>query len=75
MNIVGILAFGIGAVLIYSGIKNKNPADVVKEALGQKSAKVPPKPLPPLGPGGFPNQPPGDGTLGGIIPQTFIPSV
>lgn len=29
--------FVAGAVLIYSGIKNRNPVDVVKESLGQSS--------------------------------------
>jgi hypothetical protein len=38
VNITGVIAFGVGAVLIYCAVKDKDPRAVVKEALGGKKA-------------------------------------
>jgi hypothetical protein len=35
LSFAQLLAGGIAALLIYSAIKGKNPADVIKESLGQ----------------------------------------
>lgn len=35
-NLTGLFAFLIGAVLIYAAIKDKSPADIFKESVGQK---------------------------------------
>lgn len=31
-----VVMFGIGAILVYSSVKNKDPRNVVREAMGQK---------------------------------------
>ena len=35
LNVLNVVLFGTGAVLLYSAIKNKQPLDVVKQSLGQ----------------------------------------
>lgn len=39
MNLTGVIAFGVGAILVYAAIKDKDPRDVVREALGQSKSK------------------------------------
>lgn len=39
MNLTAVVAFGVGAILVYAAIKNKDPRDVVREALGQNKGK------------------------------------
>jgi hypothetical protein len=36
-NTTALITFTIGLVLIYASVKNRDPRDVVKEALGQKT--------------------------------------
>ena len=36
MNLTGVVAFCVGAVLMYSAVKDKDPRDVVLTSLGQK---------------------------------------
>lgn len=36
MNLTGVVAFTVGAVLMYAAVKNKDPRDVVLTSLGQK---------------------------------------
>lgn len=38
INLGGVLILATGAILLYGAVKNKNPTDVVKEALGNKPA-------------------------------------
>lgn len=38
LSVVNVAMFGIGAVLIYAAVKNVDPRDVVRVALGQKPA-------------------------------------
>lgn len=38
-NLLGIVTFAAGAVLIYAAVTNKDPRDVIKESLGQKKAQ------------------------------------
>lgn len=41
MSLLNVVIFGVGAILVYSAVKNKNPKDVVNEALSsQSSTKV-----------------------------------
>lgn len=39
-NLISLIAFAGGAILIYAAIKDKDPRQVIKEALGQKPAKA-----------------------------------
>ena len=38
-NLTAIITFAVGSVLMYSAVKNKDPRDVFKEAVGQGKAK------------------------------------
>ena len=40
LNPLGVVLFAVGALLIYSAIKDKDPRAVVREALGQGKAPV-----------------------------------
>lgn len=40
-NLTGLIAFMVGAVLIYAAVKDKDPRDVFKESVGQKTASHP----------------------------------
>lgn len=37
-SVLNVTLFGVGAVLIYAAIKDQDPRDVVRVALGQKPA-------------------------------------
>jgi hypothetical protein len=39
-NLGNIVMFGIGGILLYAAVKDKNPKDVVTAALGNKAAKA-----------------------------------
>lgn len=39
-NLISLIAFAAGAILIYSALQDKDPRDVIKEALGQKSKQT-----------------------------------
>jgi hypothetical protein len=39
LNPIGVMALLAGIVLVYSGVKNKYPQDVIREALGKKPLK------------------------------------
>ena len=39
LNPVGVFALLAGIVLVYSGVKNKYPQDVIREAMGKKPLK------------------------------------
>jgi hypothetical protein len=41
LNPTGVIALLGGIVLLYAGIKNKYPQDVIREALGKKALKGP----------------------------------
>ncbi len=46
MNTPALVTFTVGLVLIYAAIKNRDPRDVVKQALGQQPASSPAMPAP-----------------------------
>lgn len=38
LNLVNVTVFAVGAILVYAGVKNVSPQDVVKSALGKPLA-------------------------------------
>lgn len=38
MNLIDIVAFGVGGILLYSAVRDDNPVNVVKSALQGKTA-------------------------------------
>ena len=58
MDPLGVVLFAVGAILLYSAVKDKDPRDVVKQALGQAQAKTPTTSAPaPTAPGKGGNAP------------------
>lgn len=43
-SLANLTVFGIGAILVYSAVKHKDPRDVVKEAFGKQAASAPATP-------------------------------
>lgn len=41
MNLVDVLALGVGGILIYSAVKDDNPVTVIKDALSGKAPGTP----------------------------------
>lgn len=39
-NAVNVVMFGVGAILVYAGIKDKNPKEVVTNALSHSATKT-----------------------------------
>jgi hypothetical protein len=63
LNLVNVIVFGIGAILVYGAVKDKDPRKVVQEALGQKAAPGKPANVPAA------PKPSGPST----VPATYLP--
>lgn len=55
-NLISVVSFGVGVILIYSAIKKEDPRTVVKKALGGRNTPVntsPPTPSPAVTPANY----------------------
>jgi hypothetical protein len=48
LSVPGVLMLLVGMVLVYAGVKNKHPVDVVREAIGQKATSGPLQAIDPM---------------------------
>jgi len=73
-SLVTVVVFGVGAILTYAAVKNQNPADVVRMALGQPSTGNNGRFDPPKGGGGGGEFKPTHGgrVAGPITPVTSV---
>lgn len=48
LSVPGVMMLLVGMVLVYAGVKNKHPVDVVREAIGQKAQSGPLQAIDPM---------------------------
>lgn len=48
LSVPGVMMLLIGTVLVYAGVKNKHPVDVLREAIGRKSQSGPLQAIDPM---------------------------